>query len=131
MPQLTFAKSLSAVSIKQLEEGHFLIPEMYNSHQLVPVCLIDDGKNPTNSFVGVCQRKYVHTRNKRSCCHRGGTYRRMWQKCGKIIAKILETQLYQGFQKNGVSLSRWNQGFDSPWDYQAETLGISTISRVF
>ena len=34
-------------------------------------------------------------------------------------------------KKNGVSLSRWNQGFDSPWDYQAETLGISTIPRVF
>lgn len=30
---------------------------MYNSHQLVPVCLIDDGKNPTNSFVGVCQKQ--------------------------------------------------------------------------
>ena len=61
MPQLTFAKSLSAVSIKQLEEGHFLIPEMYNSHQFVPMRLIDDGKNPTNSFVGVCQGKEHQT----------------------------------------------------------------------
>ena len=48
-----------------------------------------------------------------------------------MIAKMLETLDTTGFQKNGVSLSRWNQGFDSPWDYQAETLGISTIPRVF
>ena len=61
MPQLTFAKSLSAVSIKQLEEGHFLIPEMYNSHQFVLMRLIDDGKNPTNEFVGVCQGKEHQT----------------------------------------------------------------------
>lgn len=34
---------------------------MYNSHQLVQVCLIDDGKNPTNSFVGVCQQNFIGT----------------------------------------------------------------------
>lgn len=28
-------------------------------------------------------------------------------------------------------LSRWNQGFDSPWEYQTKNLGISTIPRLF